>query len=108
MIISLYVYFVMCCCLILFQAIFSVTFPNPDVFLVAHIDKILQSSISQCADNYTKAADSTKVLLVHVITEVHFVYNEGQVSATWIVNLLVDKLVKEVKKLIESHVVSQE
>ena len=49
-----------------FQAIFSVTFPNPDVFLVARIDKILQSGISQCADNYIKAADSTKVLFVYM------------------------------------------
>ena len=50
--------------LFLFQAIFSVTFPNPDVFLVARIDKILQSSISQCADNYIKAADNAKVIFI--------------------------------------------
>lgn len=50
----------------LLQAIFSVTFPNPDVFLVARIDKILQSSICHCADSYIKAADSTKVLFVYM------------------------------------------
>lgn len=37
------------------------TFPGPDVFLVARIDKVLQSSISQCAENYLKASDNTKV-----------------------------------------------
>jgi hypothetical protein len=42
------------------QALFSVTCPNPEVYLVARIEKVLQGTISSCADPYIKPGDSYK------------------------------------------------
>uniref|UniRef100_A0A8B9ZG59 Dedicator of cytokinesis 9 n=1 Tax=Anas platyrhynchos TaxID=8839 RepID=A0A8B9ZG59_ANAPL len=41
--------------------IFSVTCPHPDIFLVARIEKVLQGSITHCAEPYMKSSDSSKV-----------------------------------------------
>uniref|UniRef100_A0A670YXA0 Dedicator of cytokinesis 9 n=1 Tax=Pseudonaja textilis TaxID=8673 RepID=A0A670YXA0_PSETE len=43
------------------QGIFSVTCPHPDIFLVARIEKVLQGSITHCAEPYMKSSDSSKV-----------------------------------------------
>uniref|UniRef100_A0A669QSP8 Dedicator of cytokinesis 9 n=1 Tax=Phasianus colchicus TaxID=9054 RepID=A0A669QSP8_PHACC len=43
------------------QGIFSVTCPHPDIFLVARIEKVLQGSITHCAEPYMKSSDSAKV-----------------------------------------------
>ncbi|XP_029460346.1 dedicator of cytokinesis protein 9 isoform X2 [Rhinatrema bivittatum] len=43
------------------QGIFSVTCPHPDIFLVARIEKVLQGSITHCAEPYMKSTDSSKV-----------------------------------------------
>ncbi|XP_053311313.1 dedicator of cytokinesis protein 9 isoform X5 [Spea bombifrons] len=43
------------------QGIFSVTCPHSDIFLVARIEKVLQGSITHCAEPYMKSSDSTKV-----------------------------------------------
>ncbi|XP_037656337.1 dedicator of cytokinesis protein 9 isoform X13 [Choloepus didactylus] len=43
------------------QGIFSVTCPHPDIFLVAKIEKVLQGSITHCAEPYMKSSDSSKV-----------------------------------------------
>ena len=56
------------------QAIFSVTFPHPDVYLVARVDKVLQGGISACAEPYTKMGDNTKVR-AHVRVCMHLAYN---------------------------------
>ncbi|XP_012499885.1 PREDICTED: dedicator of cytokinesis protein 9 [Propithecus coquereli] len=45
------------------QGIFSVTCPHPDIFLVARIEKVLQGSITHCAEPYMKSSDSSKVVL---------------------------------------------
>ncbi|XP_039600530.1 dedicator of cytokinesis protein 9 isoform X5 [Polypterus senegalus] len=42
------------------QGIFSVMSPHPDIFLVARIEKVLQGSITHCAEPYTKSSDSIK------------------------------------------------
>ncbi|XP_066842626.1 dedicator of cytokinesis protein 9 isoform X10 [Anser cygnoides] len=42
------------------QGIFSVTCPHPDIFLVARIEKVLQGSITHCAEPYMKSSDSSK------------------------------------------------
>ncbi|KAM4794641.1 dedicator of cytokinesis protein 9 isoform 2-T2 [Rhinophrynus dorsalis] len=42
------------------QGIFSVTCPHPDIFLVARIEKVLQGSITHCAEPYMKSSDSAK------------------------------------------------
>ncbi|XP_069614093.1 dedicator of cytokinesis protein 9 isoform X4 [Ranitomeya imitator] len=43
------------------QGIFSITCPHPDIFLVARIEKVLQGSITHCAEPYMKSSDSAKV-----------------------------------------------
>ncbi|EDL00611.1 mCG114129, isoform CRA_a [Mus musculus] len=43
------------------QGIFSVTCPHPDIFLVARIEKVLQGSITHCAEPYMRSSDSSKV-----------------------------------------------
>uniref|UniRef100_A0A8C0XTG3 Dedicator of cytokinesis protein 9 n=1 Tax=Castor canadensis TaxID=51338 RepID=A0A8C0XTG3_CASCN len=43
------------------DGIFSVTCPHPDIFLVARIEKVLQGSITHCAEPYMKSSDSSKV-----------------------------------------------
>ncbi|KAM9320684.1 dedicator of cytokinesis protein 9 isoform 1-T1 [Gastrophryne carolinensis] len=43
------------------QGIFSVTCPHPEIFLVARIEKVLQGSITHCAEPYMKSSDSSKV-----------------------------------------------
>ena len=47
-------------CVIL-QGIFSVMFPNQDVFLVAKVEKVLQGGILGCAEPYIKDVDNVKV-----------------------------------------------
>ncbi|XP_065085612.1 dedicator of cytokinesis protein 9 isoform X1 [Ochlerotatus camptorhynchus] len=44
------------------QAIFSVTSPNPDIFVVVKIDKILQGAINPSAEPYLKASKDVKLL----------------------------------------------
>ncbi|KAM9390366.1 dedicator of cytokinesis protein 9 isoform 1-T1 [Phaethornis superciliosus] len=43
------------------QGIFSVTCPHTDIFLVARIEKVLQGSITHCAEPYMKSSDSSKI-----------------------------------------------
>uniref|UniRef100_A0A8C9TUM6 Dedicator of cytokinesis 9 n=1 Tax=Scleropages formosus TaxID=113540 RepID=A0A8C9TUM6_SCLFO len=42
------------------MGVFSVTCPHPDIFLVAHIEKVLQGGITHCAEPYMRNTDSTK------------------------------------------------
>ncbi|CAG5929495.1 unnamed protein product [Menidia menidia] len=42
------------------QAIFSVTNPHADIFLVARVEKVLQNGITHCAEPYIKASDVNK------------------------------------------------
>jgi hypothetical protein len=48
------------------QAIFSVTVPHSEVYLVVRIEKVLQGSIGSCVEPYVKSGDikktATKVL----------------------------------------------
>ena len=44
------------------SCIFSVTYPSSEVFLVVKLEKVLQQGdISECAEPYTKDAESSKV-----------------------------------------------
>nr|XP_020471945.1 dedicator of cytokinesis protein 11-like isoform X3 [Monopterus albus]XP_020471947.1 dedicator of cytokinesis protein 11-like isoform X3 [Monopterus albus] len=42
------------------QAIFSVTNPHADIFLVARVEKVLQNGITHCAEPYIKTSDINK------------------------------------------------
>uniref|UniRef100_A0A672MD62 Dedicator of cytokinesis 9 n=1 Tax=Sinocyclocheilus grahami TaxID=75366 RepID=A0A672MD62_SINGR len=42
------------------QGVFSVTCPQPDIFLVARIEKVLQGGIAHCAEPYMRNSDSAK------------------------------------------------
>uniref|UniRef100_A0A8D3CXS6 Dedicator of cytokinesis 11 n=1 Tax=Scophthalmus maximus TaxID=52904 RepID=A0A8D3CXS6_SCOMX len=42
------------------QAIFSVTNPHGDIFLVARVEKVLQNGITHCAEPYIKTSDINK------------------------------------------------
>ncbi|XP_051923810.1 dedicator of cytokinesis protein 11 isoform X2 [Hippocampus zosterae] len=42
------------------QAIFSVTNPHADIFLVARVEKVLQNGITNCAEPYIKTSDINK------------------------------------------------
>ncbi|XP_061816341.2 dedicator of cytokinesis protein 11 isoform X2 [Nerophis lumbriciformis] len=42
------------------QAIFSVTNPHADIFLVARVEKVLQNGITHCAEPYMKTSDINK------------------------------------------------
>ncbi|XP_077399654.1 dedicator of cytokinesis protein 11 isoform X2 [Vanacampus margaritifer] len=42
------------------QAIFSVTNPHADIFLVARVEKVLQNGITNCAEPYIKTSDANK------------------------------------------------
>ncbi|XP_072180438.1 dedicator of cytokinesis protein 9-like [Diadema setosum] len=42
------------------KGIFSVRQPNSEIYLVARIEKVLQGSIANCADPYTKPSDTVK------------------------------------------------
>uniref|UniRef100_A0A8D3CFD7 Dedicator of cytokinesis 11 n=1 Tax=Scophthalmus maximus TaxID=52904 RepID=A0A8D3CFD7_SCOMX len=44
----------------IFQAIFSVTNPHGDIFLVARVEKVLQNGITHCAEPYIKTSDINK------------------------------------------------
>ena len=49
-----------CFLLICHQAIFSITDPNHEVYLVVRIEKVLQGSISSCIEPYLKSGDTKK------------------------------------------------
>ena len=42
------------------KAIFSVTFPHPDVYLVLRIEKVLQGGITSCTEPYMKSGEALK------------------------------------------------
>ena len=48
----------------LFQAVFSVTIPSPEIYLVAKVEKILQGGISTCAEPYMRAGENAKVCVL--------------------------------------------
>ena len=44
------------------SAVFSITYPSTDVFLVIKLEKVLQQGdISECAEPYMKDTENTKV-----------------------------------------------
>lgn len=49
------------------SAVFSITYPSTDVFLVIKLEKVLQQGdITECAEPYLKDAENPKVSLVTV------------------------------------------
>ena len=53
------------------QAIFSITNPHPEVYLVIRIEKVLQGSISSCVEPYLKSGDAKKIAQkAHKLAEV--------------------------------------
>lgn len=42
------------------NALFSVTFPHPDVYLVLRIEKVLQGGITSCTEPYMKSGDALR------------------------------------------------
>ena len=46
--------------LIFDKAIFSITDPNQEVYLVVRIEKVLQGSIGSCVEAYLKSGDIKK------------------------------------------------
>ena len=58
------------------SAVFSITYPSTDVFLVIKLEKVLQQGdITECAEPYLKDAENPKVSLVTV-----FFFNLGNCS----------------------------
>lgn len=56
------------------SAVFSITYPSTDVFLVIKLEKVLQQGdISECAEPYLKDAENPKVSVtdLHKIVTVH-------------------------------------
>ena len=49
------------------KAIFSVLFPNPEIYLVARIEKVLHGTIQSCAEPYQKTGDLTKVINSYLV-----------------------------------------
>ncbi|XP_065185199.1 dedicator of cytokinesis protein 7-like [Sycon ciliatum] len=39
-------------------AVFSITYPHPDIFIVIKLEKVLQKDISECAEPYMKESDT--------------------------------------------------
>ena len=53
------------------QAVFSITDPNPEVYLVIRIEKVLQGSIGSCVEPYLKSGDTKKAALkAHKLAEI--------------------------------------
>jgi dedicator of cytokinesis protein 9/10/11 len=48
-----------------FQAIFSVSQPDPDIFLVVRIEKVLQGSISAALEQYLRTTDVKAGTKIH-------------------------------------------
>jgi len=57
------------------SAVFSITYPSTDVFLVIKLEKVLQQGdITECAEPYLKDAENPKVSLVTVLFIYIFIY----------------------------------
>ncbi|XP_073255433.1 dedicator of cytokinesis protein 11-like [Porites lutea] len=53
------------------KAVFSITDPNPEVYLVIRIGKVLQGSIGSCVEPYLKSGDTKKAALkAHKLAEI--------------------------------------
>ena len=56
------------------SAVFSITYPSTDVFLVIKLEKVLQQGdITECAEPYLKDAENPKVSLVTVLFNISFI-----------------------------------
>ena len=52
------------------SAIFSITYPSSDVFLVIKLEKVLQQGdISDCAEPYLKDTENSKVYIIFFIID---------------------------------------